>query len=394
MRCVAALLIAAAALPAAALAQVETRPAHGTGQKPAFAGQTRAPQAPARAEWTATVVASGLAKPWAVDQLPDGRFLVTEKGGALRLVGLGGEISAPLANVPKVQTEKQGGLLDVTLAPDGKSVCLTYAEPVSGGAGTAAACGLLDLDNGANPGLRDMRVVWRQTPAYANGMHFGARVLFAGEDLLYITTGERSDMATRARAQDVDTGYGKTIRVRRDGTPPEDNPFYSRGNGARYVWSYGHRNIQSAALDREGRLWTVEHGPKGGDELNLPQPGKNYGWPVITYGVEYSGAPVGDGLTAKAGMEQPIYYWDPVIGPSGMAVYSGKAFPGWAGNVLVGGLVSKSVVRLELADGRVTGEEHLPIGARVRDVIEGRDGFVYVLTDEDNGRLIRIAPKA
>jgi glucose/arabinose dehydrogenase len=382
----AALLSAAGVLAAAVPQGAPNSP----DQKPAFAGQTRAPEAKSNVAFEVETVASGLAKPWGVDFLADGRMLVTEKTGALRLVGKDGKVSAPVPGVPEVDARDQGGLLDVGVK--GGTVCLTYAEPRGEGKnGTAAYC--------ATPSTRGAfsmaggRVIFRQQPAWASTKHYGSRIVFAPDGNVFITTGERSNPEPRQYAQNLDATLGKVVRVTMSGQPAPGNPWLKAGGPRAQIWSYGHRNLQSAALDASGRLWTVEHGPKGGDELNRPQAGKNYGWPVITYGEDYSGAPIGQGITAKAGMEQPVYYWDPVIGPSGMVFYSGSAFPAWKGSAFVGGLVTKGLVRLAIRGDRVVGEERIDLGARIRDVVQGPDGFLYALTDETNGRLLRLRPK-
>jgi glucose/arabinose dehydrogenase len=367
---------------------------NAAGQRPAFAGQTRAP-APGRfSKVKVETLATGLDHPWAVEALPDGRFVVTEREGNLRVVTKDGRVLPPIAGVPEVVARGQGGLLDVALdrAQGGTlTLCLTYSEPRGEGKNaTAAACTTATGDE--NLQLGPMKVIFRQEPAWDSALHFGSRFVFAPNDLVYITTGERSHMETRGFAQDTDKTLGKVIRLRRDGSVPPDNPFAARGGAAAQVWSYGHRNLQSAALDAKGRLWTVEHGPRGGDELNRPEAGKNYGWPVITYGEEYSGSPVGQGITQREGLEQPVYYWDPVIAPCGMAIYSGELFGDWRGSVLIGGLVTQDLVRLTLKDDRVATEERIPLGARVRDVVQGPDGAVYVVTDERNGKLLRLSP--
>lgn len=336
-----------------------------------------------------TTVARGLEHPWGLVWLPDGRMLVTERPGRLRLVTAAGVLSAPLANVPPVYASGQGGLLDVVLDPShatNRIIYLSYAEPGEGGAGTAVARARL-----APGGLEDLRVIFRQAPKVGGGMHFGSRLVFGRDGSLFITTGERN---RRAMSQQLDRHQGKVIRIRPDGSVPGDNPFVSRDDARPEIWSYGHRNVQGAALHPEtGELWTVEHGAMGGDELNRPQAGRNYGWPVITYGRDYTGRRIGEG-TAKPGMEQPVYYWDPSIAPSGMAWYSGRRLPGWQGNLFVTSLKFGILARLELRDGRVVHEERLfgGLNTRLRDVREGPDGLLYLLTDESQGRILRIEP--
>jgi glucose/arabinose dehydrogenase len=336
-------------------------------------------------------VAQGLEHPWALAVLPDGRILVTERPGRLRIVGKEGRLSPPLGGVPKVQAQGQGGLLDVAIDPkfeETRLVYLSYAEPGEGGAGTAVARGRL-----GEAGLDDVTVIYRQQPKVQGNGHFGSRLMFATDGKLFVTQGERQ--AYKEQAQDLGSGLGKLVRINPDGSIPDDNPFVGKSGARPEIYSYGHRNMQGAALHPEtGRLWTVEHGARGGDELNHPEPGKNYGWPVITYGRDYSGVSIGEG-TSKAGMEQPVYYWDPVIAPSGAVWYTGDRYPGWQGSLFIGSLQPGALVRLTMEDGRVTGEERYlhELGARIRDVQQGPDGFLYLVTDEGDGRVLRVVPK-
>jgi glucose/arabinose dehydrogenase len=338
----------------------------------------------------AETVASGLEHPWAIEVLPDGRMLVTERPGRLRLVGTDGTLSAPLAGVPAVHARGQGGLLDVALDPDFANtrwVYLSYAEPGTGGAGTAAARARL-----TDTALVDLEVIYRQRPKLEGNGHFGSRLVFARDGKLFITQGDRQSY--RERAQDLSQGMGKIVRINPDGSIPSDNPFVGDATAQPEIWSYGHRNLQGATLHpATGALWTVEHGARGGDELNHPEPGKNYGWPVITYGVDYSGLPIGEG-TAREGMEQPVYFWDPVIAPSGLTFYTGSRYPGWSGSLFVGSLSPGGLVRLELRDGRVVDEErHLTeLRERIRDVTVGPDGYLYLVTDNPSGRVLRVVP--
>jgi len=355
----------------------------------------QAPQSPTPAPIDGVVradtVARGLDHPWGLAFLPDGRMLVTERRGRLRLVDRDGRLSDPLGGVPEVAAGGQGGLLDVVIDPrfaENRRIYLSYAEPGSGGtAGTAVARGRLGEGR-----LEDVRVIYQQQPKVNGGNHFGSRLVWARDGTLFVTQGDR--FAYRDRAQDLTVGLGKIVRIHPDGSVPRDNPFVGRGDARPEIWSYGHRNVQSAALDPEtGQLWTVEHGARGGDELNHPEAGKNYGWPVITYGVDYSGAKIGEG-TAKPGMEQPVYYWDPVIAPSGMVFYTGDAVPGWKGSILIGSLRPGLLVRLTMAEGRVAREERYlaDLKERIRDVRQGPDGFVYLLTDHRDGRILRVGP--
>jgi len=358
---------------------------------PAFAQE--APRSPTPKEVPlsarATNVAVGLEHPWAVTFLPDGRMLVTERPGRLRLVGRDGQLSAPLSGVPAVLARGQGGLLDVTLSPrfeQDRLVYVSFAEPGGPGGGTAVARGRL-----GDGGLEGTQVIWRQEPKVNSNNHWGSRLVWRSDGTLFVTLGER--FFHSELAQDLSTTLGKIVRINADGSVPRDNPFVGRANVRPEIWSYGHRNVQAATLDASGELWTVEHGARGGDELNNPQPGRNYGWPIITYGVDYSGARIGYG-TARAGMEQPVYYWDPVIAPSGAVFYTGAAFPDWRGDLFVGSLQPGRLVRLRIRDRRVVQEERYVIdrGERVRDVRQGPDGFLYLLTDHPKGRLIRLDP--
>lgn len=361
-------------------------------QQPAFQGQTRAPVIEQNVQLDTQTVADGLVHPWGMTQLPDGSWLVTERPGRLRLISAEGAMSDPIAGLPKVDARGQGGLLDVVVRddfPQTRQVWWSYAEPREAGRNaTAVATGTLSEDHSA---LTNVRVVFQQNPAWNSTAHFGSRLVFDRDGMLFVTTGDRSQPEPRVLAQDVSTHIGKVLRINPEGRAAEGNPKIK--GGLPEIWSYGHRNLQSAALDADGVLWTVEHGPRGGDELNQPQAGLNYGWPVITYGLDYSGRPIGDGLTAKDGMEQPVYFWDPVIAPAGMAFYHGELFSEWQGDLLIGGLASKALVRLTLAHGRVTGEARYLQGmGRIRDVDIATDGAIMVLIDDRNGALIRVTP--
>jgi aldose sugar dehydrogenase len=338
-------------------------------------------------------VARGLQNPWGLAFLPDGRMLVTEKPGRLRVVSGDGTLSQPVKGLPRIAARGQGGLLDVALDPNfarNRLVYLSYAEDRGDGkAGTSVARGRLDE---AGTGLEAMQVVFRQEPAHTGGNHFGSRLVFDRSGNLFVTVGDRFDL--RDQAQNPANHLGKIIHIKPEGGAAPDNPFLNREGTRPEIWSLGHRNVQAAALNpTTGELWTVEHGARGGDEVNIPQKGKNYGWPVITYGVDYSGVKIGEG-TAKPGLEQPVYYWDPSIAPSGMAFYTGDKFPGWRGSILVGALAGKLVSRLEMSGGKVTGEERMlqNLGERIRDVRQGPDGLVYLLTDSAQGRILRMKP--
>lgn len=344
--------------------------------------------------FTVATVAEGLERPWGVAFLPDKRMLVTEKAGRLRLVQADGRVSAPVTGLPKVDARGQGGLFDVAVAPDfatSRMVYFTFAEAGEGGVnGTALGRGRLAENAGR---LDDVAVIWRQAPKYASTKHFGSRIAFAPDGTMFVTTGERSDPAFRVKAQALDETLGKVVRLTLDGKPAPGNPFERRADARPEIWSYGHRNVQGAAINpADGALWTVEHGPKGGDELNRPEAGKNYGWPIITYGTEYNGADIGP--TEKEGMEQPVHHWTPSIGASGLAFYTGDAYPDWKGSLFVGGLAIPMLDRLELVDGKVTKEERLleDMGERIRDVRQGPDGLIYLLTDSEDGRLLKLVP--
>ncbi|HEY7386115.1 MAG TPA: PQQ-dependent sugar dehydrogenase [Beijerinckiaceae bacterium] len=360
---------------------------------PAAAVITDAPSPAKLSKIKVETFADGLENPWGLQFLPDGRLLVTERPGRLRLVSKDGKLSDPVGGVPEVAAVGQGGLLDVLLAPDFEktgTIYLSYGEPREGGKnGTSVARAKLVTD-GDGGRLEDVKVVFRQQPAARSGHHFGSRLVWAKDGTLFITTGERNSL--RQEAQNPANDIGKVIRINPDGTVPADNPKLP--GWAPEVWSIGHRNIQGAALRPEtGQLYTVEHGARGGDELNRPEKGKNYGWPIITYGIDYSGAKIGEGITAKEGMEQAVYYWVPSIATSGLAFYTGDLFPNWKGNAFVGGLAGAHIERLVFdGDDVVAAEELLgEEGKRIRDIRQGPDGALWVLTD-DTGEVLRITP--
>lgn len=381
----------------ATAAPVPTGPANNPTYKPAFAGQTRAEAVTSRTRTTVTEVATGLHYPWAIAFLPDGRMLVTEKNpGALRIVTPAGKISPPVAGLPAVNASGQSGLLGVAVSPgyarDGL-VYWTYSEPRDGDNGLAVA--RAKLVDGPAPRLDGVTVVFRVQPKLQSNLHNGGRMVFAPDGTMFVGLGERSILPGRVQAQDLASDLGKIVRINPDGSIPKDNPFVGKAGARPGIWSYGHRNVLGVALDRQNRLWAVEMGPRGGDELNHPQAGKDYGWPTITYGEEYSGTPVGDGIQSKAGMEQPVYYWDPVISPSSLLIYSGTMFPEWRGNFFIGGLSSQALVRLVLKGDKVIGEERLfeDRGDRIRDVVQGPDGALWLVTDDDNGKLLRVSAR-
>ncbi len=358
---------------------------------PALAVQTKAPAAP-RTAITVNSIAKGLSHPWGLQFLPDGRMVVSERAGPIRIVARDGKISPPIAGVPKADVRGQGGMLDVALAPDFATSGLLFfslSEPRGGSRnGTSVGRGRLVLDgNGGR--LEDVKIIFQQDPAYASTMHFGSRLVFDRGGNLFVTTGDR--YSARNEAQNPANHLGKVIRITADGKAPADNPKLEGWRPE--IWSIGHRNGQAAALHPEsGKLWTVEHAARGGDELNIPEKGKNYGWPIITYGRDYSGAKIGEG-TAKAGLEQPVYYWDPSPAPSGATFYTGDLFPGWKGNLLVGALAGQALHRLVLDGEQVVAEEILLNDrARIRDVRQGPDGAVWLLTDDPQGEVLRVAP--
>jgi aldose sugar dehydrogenase len=340
-------------------------------------------------------IADGLSHPWGLAFLPDGSMLVTERPGTLRHVTAEGKISEPLAGVPEVDARNQGGLLDIALDPDydqNRLVYLSYAEAGEGGNGTAVARGVLDEDRAA---LSDVEVIFRQQPKLDSTKHFGSRLVFDGEGHLFVTLGERSEERFRGQAQDLDSHLGKIVRIHPDGSVPEDNPFVGQNGALPEIWAYGVRNVQAAAINPgTGVLWEIEHGPMGGDEINIVEPGANYGWPIVSHGVNYDGTSVGTGEARAEGMVDPIWTWTPVIAPSGMTFYGGDAVPEWQGDLFVGGLRATALVRLELDGNSVTGEERLleSLGLRIRDVVEGPDGALYLVTDEANGEVLRVGP--
>ncbi|WP_207431438.1 PQQ-dependent sugar dehydrogenase [Sabulibacter ruber] len=381
--------------PPANCSPLETRQANAPDQKPAFAGQTRACAITTQTGISVTVLTKGLEKPWAVEPLPDGSLLVTEKPGRLRIVSATGALGQPISGVPAVDARGQGGLLDVALSPGFSSdntIFWSFSEPRSGGNATSVARGVLSSDRKS---LSDVRVIFRAMPTYNGTMHYGSRLEFGPDGMLYVTLGERSDLQIRPQAQHMNSHMGKVVRITPDGTAPADNPFNGQAGSLPEIWTTGHRNVQASAFDSNGKFWVVEMGPQGGDELNLIQKGKNYGWPLVTYGEEYSGQPVPNSVTAKEGFEQPVYYWDPVIAPSGAQFYTGSAFSEWRGNLFVGGMKDRVLVRLRIENDKVTGEEHLlkDRGQRIRDVRQGADGSLYVVTDQSNGELWKISPQ-
>jgi aldose sugar dehydrogenase len=339
-------------------------------------------------------VATSLVHPWSLAFLPDGRILVTERPGRMRLVTQNGQLSPPLANVPKVFAASQGGLLDVILDrgfAQNRTIYFSYAEPFNGGGRTALA--RARLDDSAAPGLTDVKVIYRQYGPPSHGNHFGSRIVQATDGTLFVTNGEH--FTDRDMAQTLDNDLGKIVRITADGTAPSDNPFANKPGARPEVWSYGHRNPQGLALNpADGKLWEQEHGARGGDEINIIQKGHNYGWPRVSYGVNYDGTPVGTGKTKMEGVDDPRWHWTPSIAPSGMAFYTGDLFPTWKGSLFNGALKSQLLSRLELKGDAVVKEERLlqALNERIRDVRQGPEGALYLLTDSASGRILRVVP--
>lgn len=339
------------------------------------------------------LLARGLNHPWGMAFLPDGRMLVTERIGRLRIVTPDGRISEPVDNVPRVYHEKQGGLLDVALDPDfaaNQLIYLSYAEPVSTSDGTIASTAVARAELDGNS-LKNLKVIFRQDPKTHGGQHFGSRLVFAPDGNLFITLGDRGNHMEEA--QHIDNHIGTIIRIRPDGSVPEDNPFVKDSKAKSEIWSYGHRSVQGAAIHPEtGELWIHEHGPRGGDEINIPKPGKNYGWPNASYGMHYSMIPIKD-EHAEQGFEEPIYFWTPSVAPSGMLFYTGNMFPGWRNSLFIGTLAGQHLIRLSVSKNKVLGEDQLLKNTlRYRDVEQGPDGAIYLLTDEDDGKILKLVP--
>ena len=379
------------------------RPPNAPEQKPAFAGQTRAPEQKLGVAFNVVTVTEGLVNPWGMTFLPDGKMLVTERPGRLRVVSADGKtMSEPVAGLPEVDPRGQGGLLDVALDPafaKNQLIYWSYAEPKENMMNNTAVARGKFVD-GAAPKVENVQVIFHQAPSLASPLHFGGRLVFNRDGTLFITLGDRSITEGRMQAQRMDGLLGKIVRLNPDGSIPKDNPFVGKEGVRPEIWSYGHRNVQAAALNpATGELWEVEHGTRGGDEVNLSHKGKDYGWPTIAYGIEYQGPTITGGIQQKEGMEQPRYYWDPNIAPSGMIFYTGKLFPAGQKRIFIGGLGSTNLVRLTLQGEKVTGEERLlqdlqPNRERFRDVRQGPDGAIYLLTDNAKGRILKIVPKS
>jgi glucose/arabinose dehydrogenase len=369
---------------------VETNPAN-TNYRPAFAGQTRITAVKTSTNWSSQVLTESLRSPWGITTLPDGRLLITEKAGTMRIVTSSGEVSEAISGIPTVNAGGQGGLLGVRVDPEfttNRMVYWVYSEAATGGNLTAVAKGKLSADERR---IETPTVIFRATPAYGGTLHYGGRILFDQSGNLLISTGERSDAAVRTQAQSLNAAPGKILRITKDGAPVQGNPFTGQANARAEIYAYGFRNPQGLAIHPvTGDLWESEHGPRGGDEINRIAAGSNYGWPIITYGIEYSGATIGAGIQQQDGMQQPAYYWDPVISPSGMTFYAGNRVPEWTNNLFVGALSGQHIARLVIQDNKIVGEERLLAdqSQRFRDITQGSDGALYAITDQ--GRLYKI----
>lgn len=337
-------------------------------------------------------IAQGLKNVWSMAFLPDGRMLVTERPGNMRIVSVDGKVGAPLAGLPDIYAQGQGGLLDVVLAPDfatSKRIYFSYSEPGAGGNSTAVSYATLNDDK-----LKNVTRVFSQKPKIDSGAHFGSRLVWAPDGTLFITLGDR--YGEMAKAQTLDNHQGKVVRINADGSVPADNPFVKTAGALPEIWSFGHRNVQGAAIHPVTKeLWTGEHGPQGGDELNIDHAAKNYGWPIITYGENYGGGKIGEG-THKAGMEQPVYKWVPSIATAGFIFYTGDKFPQWKNNILLTSLQGQTLVRLTLDGDKIVGEERLlkkELGQRFRSVVQGPDGLIYLVSDESEAKIYQLSPR-
>ncbi len=365
-----------------------------TDLKPAFERQTRIAGVKTATEYSITVVNKDLSKPWSVKALPDGRLLITEKAGDMRIVAKDGTLSEKITGLPKVNSGGQGGLLDVCLDPDfatNRMIFFSFSEETSKGNLTAVGKGKLSTNEKT---IENTETIYRAFPYYDGTLHYGSRIVFDGKGNLYVSTGERSDIVTRPQAQWLNSGLGKIVRITKNGKPADGNPFMGDSKAFPEIYSYGHRNVQGLAIHPvTGDLWETEMGPKGGDELNLIKPKLNYGWPTITYGIEYSGKTIGDGISQKVGMEQPVYYWDPVISPSGITFYHDGTMSEWENNLFIASLSGQHINRIIIKDNKVVGEERLLESEkeRFRDVTQGQDGALYAITD--SGKLYRITKK-
>jgi glucose/arabinose dehydrogenase len=365
--------------------------APNSNYKPAFTGQTRIAGVKTTTAYKATVLTSSLTAPWGIAAMPDGRFLVTERTGRMRIVSSAGAVGEIITGIPMVNSSGQGGLLGLCLDPNfsiNRMVYWSFSEPGTGGNVTAIAKGKLAANELS---IESATVIFRGSPRYSGVNHYGGRVIFDRNGNLFASLGERADNVTRIQAQSTSASIGKVVRITKDGLPVAGNPFIGQTGALPELYSIGHRNPQGLAMHPvTGDIWQSEHGPRGGDEINRIQPGANFGWPTITYGLEYSGQPVLTGIQAQTGMTQPVYYWDPVISPSGITFYSGNRIPEWQNNLFIGALSGMHIARLVITDDKVTGEERLLVseGQRFRDITQGTDGALYAITDA--GRLYRI----
>lgn len=376
-----------------ASSSVETKKPN-SDYKPAFEGQTRIAAVTTKTPYEGKVLTESLRRPWGIAALPDGRFIITEKAGVMKIVSAAGAVGESIGGVPKVASEGQGGLLGICLDPafnTNRMVYWAFSEPMPEGNVTSVAKGKLSADE---KNLENVTVIYQAAPIYNGTLHFGGRVLFAKDGNLFVSTGERSDMVTRPQSQDLKSGLGKIIRITVDGKPANGNPFASNANARPELYSYGHRNAQGIAFHPvTGDLWEAEFGPRGGDEINRVEPGKNYGWPTITYGIEYRGDKIGDAIQQKEGLEQPVYYWDPVISPSGITFYDGAGIAEWKNNLFIAALSGMHICRVVIENNKVVGEERLLSDEkqRFRDITQGTDGALYAITDQ--GKLYRIGKK-
>lgn len=368
--------------------------AGNTNYQPAFAGQTRINGMRTKASYEATILTKDLKRPWGIAVLPDGRFLITEKSGVLRIATTAGLLSEPITGLPPVNPADQGGLLGLALDPDfanNRMLYWVYSENHGDDNVTAVAKGKLSADEKR---VENATLIYRASPIYKGTIHYGGRIIFDKQGYLVVSTGERAHLSSRPQAQQLNSALGKVLRITTEGKPAAGNPFENQQGAKPEIYSYGHRNVQGIAFHPvTGELWEHEFGPRGGDELNLIKPGKDYGWPTITYGIEYSGKKIGDAIQQKQGMEQPVYYWDPVVSPSGMTFYTGTNMPEWKNNLFISCLGGMQVVRLVIENNKVVGEERLLESEqqRFRDIVQGKDGALYTITDQ--GRLYRIAGK-
>lgn len=372
---------------------VETAEAN-TNYKPAFEGQTRVAGVRTRTAYESKVISTSLNQPWGITTLPDGRLLITEKKGTMRIATTSGQLSEAIIGLPAVNANGQGGLLGITTDPDfsnNRMLFWVFSDNITGGNVTAVAKGVLSADEKR---VENATVIYRALPAHPSTLHYGGRILFDKSGNLFVSTGERSNLETRPQAQELNSALGKVLRITKEGQPVDGNPFVGQSGAKPEIYSYGHRNVQGLAIHPQtGDLWESEMGPRGGDELNIIKPGNNYGWPAITYGIEYSGEKVGPGKTQQPNMVQPVYYWDPVISPSGMTFYGSTNIPEWKNNLFICGLSGNHIARLVLNNEKVVGEERLleNESQRFRAIAEGKDGALYAVTD--GGRLYKIAAK-